>query len=146
MGVLEQLDESALRRPDFKGGHPVTLKDGSAWMFPIPRNTFVPDATCEDGARAVCSLGEPYLALVDALRSDQIAELPDLKVASRELALWSHMLRLNYTISDEQLPLLLEVAYGDDSDPILLAIREEVYAVVRGDRKAEKKALGPGQS
>ena len=32
--MLPQLDERALRRPDFVGGEPVPLFDGQTWYFP----------------------------------------------------------------------------------------------------------------
>jgi hypothetical protein len=139
MGDPDRLDEQARRRPDFRGGVPVTLADGQEWYLPRPRKLFVADDS-EAGFRLRWDLGDEYGRLFEAARS--IATFEDMVRA--EFALAKYLLRLNYDLDAAALGRLLVFDYADDPDPALERLRAELIEVTSGRAPAPKP--GPATS
>jgi hypothetical protein len=120
--TIDKLDETALRKPTFLGGEPITLADVQPWCFPKPCVVYRPrfGAPRVGGAKAT-DLGPDF--------DDAVAELDDL---SRErepdeprpertfidalFNLAAVMLRINYDLTDEMLSHLLEFRLDDEAN------------------------------
>lgn len=124
-----KLDELALRRPTFLGGIPVTLADGQDWMIPVPDvqlTRLIRDRTAESGYRFTYGFGGQEDAEFGKLRD---AFSSDKGSLAAEMAMYDHVLSLNYNLTDEQISTLLSFTVnGQSLDPI----RDAILTVLAG--------------
>lgn len=106
------LSESALRRPEWVEGEPITLADGQVWHFPRPvlgDFGFARDETGNTYLTRNWTWGQEYTRLVDAyLASDGV----ETRVALFDLAY--DLLSRNYAVAVDDCRTLLTVVVGDD--------------------------------
>jgi hypothetical protein len=107
------LDETALRRPVFREGPKVRLADGQEWTFPRPWLRLYP-VRGDDGATNVGGgpgYGPGYDDLVDQL----IDSAPNDTTGrlALQFAMATHLLEINYQLSDRDLCRLLAIDLAD---------------------------------
>jgi hypothetical protein len=106
------LDEVGLRRPEFQEGYPVTLADGQLWHVPRPKFKFRPrfvDGKVEIGGGA--TYGPESSADLDILYG--IVESTGSEFLRVKFSLAVRLLRVNYTLTDDDLVELLVMEPGD---------------------------------
>ena len=139
-----RLDENALRRPDFRGGAPVTLADGQEWILARPAELFVPDDS-EAGFAARWNFGDEYAALVRA--ADEAGRSGSGNAVIRaELALGRYLLLKNYALDAPQVASLIQFSYDPEGDPVHWQLHEDVLAVAFGRVPSPKPEAGGSAS
>jgi hypothetical protein len=107
------LDERALRRPGFREGPKVALADGQEWTFPRPWLRLYPirgdDGTITVGGGS--GYGLTYEDLVDRLVESDLDDTTGR--LALQFAMATHLLMLNYQITDRDLRRLLAIDLAD---------------------------------
>lgn len=114
MFKLVNLNESALRTPEFTEGATVTLADGQVWTFPKPTPMFRP--TFENGIAISIAMMPTFGPKVDryihAMRDDKLED-DGLGYAQLRFTAAAMLLLKNYNLDDEALGQLLVVNFAD---------------------------------
>lgn len=107
----QQIDESALRRTEFRAGQAVELADGQSWSIPCPTVDYVPTFGPEGqvGVELVSSFGPLFDRKVQILRDADTTA--DEAVAFFNLAV--DLLDRNYDLGPDHYRTLLRYRPGD---------------------------------
>ena len=124
--MSEKLDESALRRPDFRGGSPVTMADGQEWFLPRPRILWQADDS-EAGVSHAWDVSD----YEDRLKAIDEAETGILRRGA-EAKLFAMLLRLNYTLDTASLGRVLQFSL-DPEQVRLRAVYDDLWAALGGE-------------
>lgn len=129
------LNEVTSRRPGFLGGVSIALCDGQEWSFPVCKSRYVKDSTRPTGIRGIFVppvnehiTTEAYKALVDA----EFKAESGVDVIRSQLDIAYALLQINYDLTDDQISELIQFVYGDDSDPDLLMMKDDIMGVAFG--------------
>jgi hypothetical protein len=107
------VDERALRRPGFREGPRIALADGQEWTFPRPWLRLYP-VRGEDGAITVGG-GPGYGSIYEDLVDRLVESDPDDTTGrlALQFAMATHLLSLNYELSDREIRRLLAIDLTD---------------------------------
>lgn len=122
------LDEKALRRPDFSQGHEVELWDGQMWTLPRPRLVFRPILNDNKTVETGCfpGFGPEYDDKLDILNG--VVEVNALDYVSVMFEVLVRLLLANYDLKAEDIQALVVLDMEDEANgerwtPIKRAIR-----------------------
>jgi hypothetical protein len=112
---MEPLDERRLRKPDFRDGTGVILRDGQTWTFPKPWLRLYPVRTADGSFTVGGGLG--FDADYEELAGQLAAGPSDDPVRKLEIQfrMAAGLLCRNYELTDAHLRRLLAVDLDDDS-------------------------------
>lgn len=125
------LNETELRRPDFREGCPVVLADGQVWSVPQPVVRWLPGRS-KAGFRTVVSINE-QTSDYDELLTQWEDSTNSRGRINAIFGMAAKLLRANYDLTDDQIDEILVFGATPDIDPEPARIFEEMSNIALGN-------------
>ena len=132
---MVSIDEGSRRRPDFKEGQPLELRDGQVWHLRLPALVLGPRYGDEGRVSSVV-VGRGGVPDYDRGAAILYGEetVPREEYWRVRFACASCLLRSNYDLADGELAELLRYTVGDEDDVARWEVLDRVFLGLLPDR------------